>query len=276
MTKRIDHWQSKSMSLKRRLATRFLEVLPTPSRLLYGFCKKYVDLFNNDNNSDFYTNGELTFMLERLKTSKIVFDIGSNIGEWAQTALHINPNISLHCFEPCATTFSHLAVKKFPVNVKLNRIGLGSARGELVLYVNGDNCELNSIHRRASLDGKSLQAERIAVDTVDNYCSTQGINHIDFVKVDVEGHELEVFKGMQNMLGQASVKFIQFEYGGNPEARVFLGDIWDFFSDLTVNYSFHKLYPHGPVKFSKYSPKTETFQYSNWAIIRVDEDIPLP
>jgi methyltransferase FkbM-like protein len=91
------------------------------------------------------------------------------------------------------------------------------------------------------------------------------------VKVDVEGHELEVFKGMRNMLQRAchagGVRVIQFEYGGcNLDARVFLADIWDFFSEL--NYSFYKLYPDGPMHVQKYDQRFETFLYSNWAIIQ--------
>jgi hypothetical protein len=83
-----------------RLAKSLFQILPERNELLYRICKRYVDQYNADNNSDFYTNGEYTFMLEQLIHSTIVFDIGANIGEWAKAALNVNPNIQLHCFEP--------------------------------------------------------------------------------------------------------------------------------------------------------------------------------
>jgi FkbM family methyltransferase len=255
-----------------RLAKKLFQMLPERNELLYRICKRYVDRYNGDNNSDFYTNGEYVFMIEQLRHSTVVFDIGANVGEWAKAALSVKPNIKLHCFEPSLPTFEQLQSNNFPSNVKLNRLGLSSTPGHLVLQIANEGSGLNSLYiRRGIFENKLVGTEEIPVDTVDNYCVAHNIGQIDFVKVDVEGHELEVFKGMRNMLQRAchagGVRVIQFEYGGcNLDARVFLADIWDFFSEL--NYSFYKLYPNGPMHVQKYDQRFETFLYSNWAIIQ--------
>ena len=92
---------------------------------------------------------------------------------------------------------------------------------------------------------------------------------IDFVKIDVEGHELEVLKGMKNLLSQYSVGSIQFEYGGTfIDARVFLKDIWELFRDL--RYEFYKVFPNNLMKIERYNQSLETFQYQNWLVLRKD------
>lgn len=258
--------------MRHRIAKRLFQMLPERNELLYRICKRYVDQYNGDNNSDFFTNGEYLFMREQMRHSTIVFDIGANVGKWSEAAISINPNIDLHCFEPSMGTFEQLKSKNFPPNVKLNRLGLSSAPGELTLHIAAETSAMNSIYeRRGFFEERLVNTEKIPVDTIDNYCISHNISQIDFMKVDVEGHELEVFKGMHNVLRRAvfpkGVRVIQFEYGGcNIDAKVFLADIWDFFSGL--DYSFYKLYPGGPIYVPKYNQRFETFLYSNWAIIQ--------
>ncbi len=87
------------------------------------------------------------------------------------------------------------------------------------------------------------------------------------MKVDAEGHELEIFKEGSDLFINNRVKIIQFEYGGcNLDSRVFLKDIFEFFK--TINYNFFKIYPDY-VKFIKqYDHRFENFQYQNWLIIK--------
>lgn len=108
--------------------------------------------------------------------------------------------------------------------------------------------------------------EQVQIDTIDNYCYENQIQQIDLLKVDVEGHELEVFKGMSRMLKEERVKIIQFEYGGcNIDAKVLLKDIFEYFEGS--NYSFYKIYPKTIERIDRYDQRLENFQYSNYLII---------
>ena len=86
------------------------------------------------------------------------------------------------------------------------------------------------------------------------------------MKVDVEGHELEVFKGAQEMLAHKSIKRIQFEYGGcNIDSRVLLKDLFDFFQ--SYGYSLFKLFPHELRHVPRYDQRLENFQYQTWVVL---------
>jgi hypothetical protein len=74
------------------------------------------------------------------------------------------------------------------------------------------------------------------------------------------------------MLKNGSIRVIQFEYGGcNLDARVYLGDIWDFLEPH--GFRFSKLYPEGPRQIEKYQQSLETFKYSNWIAIHNSIDL---
>jgi len=91
--------------------------------------------------------------------------------------------------------------------------------------------------------------------------------NVDFLKVDVEGHELECFRGANTLLSNRRIKAIQFEYGGcNIDSRVFLKDIFAFFGDFP-RYHFFKILPHGLRLVQTYDQRLDNFQYQNWAII---------
>lgn len=208
-------------------------------------------------------------MYKTLANARVVFDVGANKGEWVQTALKINPNLHIAAFEPVHKTFTLLSKNKFPKNVHLENCGLGSKKGLMTIHVNPESLVLSSLYNRSALqDSAQAKAERIKINTLDAYCASQGITAIDYLKVDVEGAELDVLKGAKNMLSKGGIKHIQFEYGATfIEPRILLKDI---FALLTENkYSIYKILPDRlqPVT---YSYSLENFQYANYFAQRGD------
>jgi FkbM family methyltransferase len=158
-------------------------------------------------------------MRKVLPSCQTIFDVGANIGLWSLKALEINPSLNIHCFEPSQSIFNRLLSQPFPKSVIQNNFGLSAVPGEQTLYMFKDRIGLSSLYRRDGLEEKQTDAaseysEEIHLDTLERYCAQNEVSSIDFLKLDVEGHELEVLKGSLEMLKSSCIKIIQFEYGG--------------------------------------------------------------
>lgn len=247
------------------------------NKYIYQACYRYVNFYRNDNNGNPYTNGEFEF-LRRYSLNQpefLIFDVGANIGEWTSFAHALNPEAEIHCFEPCSNTFSVLEETISSLSsqkIKVNHVALGAKPENLEILVYGETSALNSIYNRQVL-GQSMAKELIRVDTLDLYCQRHKIQRVNFCKLDVEGHELEVLKGAKQLISNGAIDLIQLEYGGTYiDARILLKDIFEFFQDFP--YRLFKILPTKIQPVSSYTVDLETFEYSNW-IALLNRDNPL-
>jgi FkbM family methyltransferase len=184
-------------------------------------------LFNKiENNGDcnFETNGEKVFvegLLKALEKDAVILDIGANIGEYSELilkeALKNKVDVQLHLFEPTRSCFSALTEKYSGLDyVTLNNFGLSDVSEPSKIYYDKEKSGLASLYQR-NLKSYSIelsQNEEINVKRLDSYVEEKRISHIDFVKIDIEGHELKAFEGFGAYLDGDFIDYIQFEYGG--------------------------------------------------------------
>ena len=232
-------------------------------RNLARFARFITNEVRMDTINDMSSNGELTVQSVALDIARskdqesVVFDAGANIGEWTASLQDMSGgdvrNLSIHSFEPCKATFETLEknVKKHPASdrVRTVKLALSDAPGTAELNVVNDGAGTNSLHHH--IDLKVTKTEEIKLTTVDEYCQENGIDAIDLVKIDTEGHDPSVLRGAETMLQVGNIEMIQFEYthrwitSGN-----FLRDI------------FHLLQPYG-YRIGKITPKGIEF-YEDW------------
>jgi len=214
------------------------------------------------------SSGE-TALLDALSPNSTVFDVGANRGEYALAVLDRRPLAQLHCFEPSKLTFDLLTKTLHNRAAVLNNCGLGEREDEMTLYSNGIGSGLASLsHRRLDHFGIHMdQEEKVAITTLDNYCETRQIGTIDLLKVDVEGHEMDVFKGASRLLKNRKIKIVMFEFGGcNIDTRTYFQDFYYYFKSLGVS-SLHRIAPTGNlVKVSQYSEDLEYFRTTNYVV----------
>jgi FkbM family methyltransferase len=259
------------MPILRAIGRALVRMLPR-NEILFRAARKIVDRYNADNDFDMRTNGELHLAQAALPHASVVFDVGANQGDWAAVAHAINPRAQVHCFEPSSFTFELLGRRlSSSPNVILSPFGLGECTEERELWVYAEGAVSNSLYHRVGTMAEQHGTEVVRMRTLDDYCAENGVESIDFLKIDVEGHELSVFRGARRMFRESRIGLVQFEYNDTYiDARVQLKDVWQLMESTNGDYAFFKIYPEGLRHIPRYEQRYETFRYSNWALLRTD------
>lgn len=151
-------------------------------------------------------------IIETIKNSKTILDIGANIGTTALYYASINAEAKILAFEPHPITFKraseNIQLNKFK-NIQLINLGLGEHKEIVKLYeVNEHNPGMN----RIIAENKNLPYKEIEIDSLDNILSERQISKIDFIKIDVEGFEYAVLAGGKKSIMQSKpIMFIELD-----------------------------------------------------------------
>jgi FkbM family methyltransferase len=200
----------------------------------------------------------------------ILFDVGANVGEFALALRARFPLAQIVAFEPNPATFRALEAAVALAGARCVPAGLGSRAGEAQLSVYRDDPRSGHASLHAGVFGiyrgyGIAQAEHVvevscAIRTLDEFCASEGVGRVDFLKIDVEGHEIEVLRGAARMLREGRVGAIQFEFTDcNVVTRVFLRD----FYELLPGRSFFRLLPAGLLPLGQHAARHEIFQFQN-------------
>jgi FkbM family methyltransferase len=239
--------------------------------------RKYERLYDrslrrlNFGNCDETVNGEAWFVRHlagTLPARPIIFDVGANVGAYTKILLEAIESPIIHCFEPSPAAFEQLEkhLGKAP-GVHLHNLGLGAEESTLTLYTDEPGSAMGSLYRRR-LDHYGISMyplEQVQIARLDAFCKEQGIERIDFLKVDAEGHDFSVLQGAGEILDPGQIAAIQFEFGGvNIDSRTYFRD---FFYLLTPRYSIHRLLPDGLWPIRRYGERHEVFMYANYVCL---------
>ena len=227
---------------------KYLSALGAPSFLLYKLCKSYVRTYEGYSYR-FPKNGEAR-LLEQLGQHdiKTVFDVGANVGEWSVLAKSRFPDADIHAFELSESTFNTLSPVAQRHGFTANNCGLSDSDTEITYKDYGDGSTVNTIVANADFhDGKlAAQEKRARVMRGDAYCLEHGIEHIDLLKIDVEGAEHLVLQGFERMFLEQRIGLVQFEYGFvNGDAHFLMKDFFRLFEQW--GYAVGPLKPKGVI-----------------------------
>lgn len=245
---------------------------------LRGLALKAFLALDNSGTADFATNGEQRFIeelfryLARYSEQPVFFDIGANIGEYTglllekSSALPVMPEI--HVFEPTNACFAELTAKYAgEATVKLNQLAVSNSCGAVTIYYDSDKSVLASLHKR-NLDAYAVEmnrSETVATTRLDAYIESHGLGHINFLKIDIEGHELAAFEGLGRYLHNEFIDFIQFEYGGaNLDSHTTLMDFYMLFEK--AGFVMTKVMSGG-LEVRPYRPWMDNYHYANYVAV---------
>jgi FkbM family methyltransferase len=152
---------------------------------------------------------EQSFYSQFIKNGDLCFDIGANYG--IKTTVFKNLGASVVAVEPQPNCYNFLKWK-FRNKATVIHKGIGSKNSILEFYVSNYN-ELSSFNKDwvndlsvlRNKDAKIIKTLQIPVTTLDNLIEEFGTPK--FIKIDVEGYELEVLEGLK-----LPFKYLSFEY----------------------------------------------------------------
>jgi FkbM family methyltransferase len=222
-------------------------------------------LFQNDS-GNMRLNGEAWLLSQLSNISTSVFDVGAHKGDWTREALERLPNASVHSFEPIPETFVDLT-SRFAGDdrVQLNNVALSNQLTELRMWADERDGTMSSA---TAPPGRSSQELFVRCTTGDDYIRSRAIDHIDILKIDVEGHEMEVLQGFEQAFEGGAVDVVQFEFTlWAAVARRWLADYYQFFAQW--DFRIGKLWPRS-IRWKEYAAEDEQFFRNNFVAVRCD------
>lgn len=237
-------------------------------RKFAGLCRKYACWYANVS-YDLLTNGE-HFVLETLGRHKpqLIFDAGANVGDWTLAANACCPGARIHSFEIAKPTFQVLVAntRQFP-EVHCQNVGLSDRAGTIrIRYYDRLPALTTSSDYPHPFHFVEVNAQVISGDA---YVTENHMDHIDLLKIDVEGMEEQVLRGFDGMLSRKAVDLVQFEYGRvSILNRFLLRDFYALFRER--GYVVGKVFPNY-VDFREYDMSDEDFLGPNYLACRADK-----
>jgi FkbM family methyltransferase len=230
-------------------------------------CRQYLKWFGNASYKP-ERNGE-RWLLETLRGQPIhtVIDVGANVGRWSLMAAGLFPDATLYALEVVPDTAAALRANAAPLPcIRCFNLGLAAHTGTLSLRYH----PAASTHATFTDYPHSWAGERIECPVVrgDEFLAREGINGVDFLKLDVEGAEHLVLQGLADLLReQRALRAVRVRPGQHPQ-HFLLRDAYELFR--SYGYVVGKIYPDY-VDFREYDLSDEDFLGPNYLACRVGD-----
>jgi FkbM family methyltransferase len=178
------------------------------------------------------------FYASFIPKGSICFDVGANVGNRIMPLLYIGAKVV--AVEPQEKCYNYLK-RKFGSKIILIRKGLGESDSQKEFHISNDSTIssfsdewISSVKNTQRFKGKNWdKAVMIEMTTADHLIELYG--KPSFIKIDVEGYELEVLKGLKQ-----PVQMISFEYTvpEQPDRAIMcINQIENYNNAIECNYS---------------------------------------
>ena len=215
-----------------------------------------------------HSSGERYFYKKILphlvKDSQPVFiDAGAFIGRNSELLKKIFPGAFIYLFEPNPRCYEMLRKIETP-EIKTFNIALGkkSEKRKLFDRKSNDLTMHSSLYHEVISDihESEFVEYETEVTTLDKFTDLHSLEHIDFLKIDTEGNELNILKGANKIIKNSSLDIIQFEFNSmNVISRTHFHD----FRQLLQEYKLYRMLPKGIIELENDILNTELFGLQN-------------
>ena len=148
---------------------------------------------------------ELKFLDKIVPERSVTIDVGANCGLYTRKLARLSRRV--HAFEP-SPKMAALLRRTSASNVSVHEIALSDQIGDAELFIPQDDNQ--PVYGLASLEPRRVASEQAVVATKVPTARLDAIVHeeVAFVKVDVEGHELNVLNGAVELLEHSQPVFL--------------------------------------------------------------------
>lgn len=195
-----------------------------------NFLKKHnVTLLGRESTQLFFPNFDQVISTLLPESQPIVFDVGANEGQTIRRMSRIFQNPKIYAFEPIPELVKKLH-KNFSDEVSSGNLILvnaacGNVDSQSNFYVNAVSGHSSLLRLRPNSEWlkrrsgeKHLKPEeytkeiiKVDVITLDEFTNMSGVEHINFLKLDTQGSELDILNGAKNLLSKGKIDLIQTE-----------------------------------------------------------------
>lgn len=154
---------------------------------------KYIRYFPSN-----YEAENFCFLKSSCVPGAVVLDIGAHIGLFATVAANLPAVEKVYAFEPAPSTLpvlkqtisiNHLTNAIEPVNE-----AMGKETGTITFYISDEEAD-NSNSLVSYKEDRNLQGVEVCINTIDHFVKARNLDRVDFIKIDVEGAELDTIRG---------------------------------------------------------------------------------
>lgn len=139
------------------------------------------------------------FVLHLYNQSGIFIDIGAHYGYYSLLIGTNNKKVKIHAFEPTPSTFAilqeNITLNGIQEKISLHRFALSDKNTNVGMYLPNDLSSKSSLYKLLS-DRGSVVYKTKAV-TADSIFEDKSVS---FIKIDAEGHEISIIKGLKNTI----------------------------------------------------------------------------
>jgi len=151
----------------------------------------------------------------QLAQAQTIFDVGANTGQSVRQYRKYFPDAHIYAFEPFHDAFAELSAsfaKDIGVTCINKSVSAAPGRQKFHVY---ETSVTNSLmpfipgaQKYVPFSTELKKTVEVDVTCLDSYCQANAINHIDILKLDTQGAELDIIAGASDLLKRGAISLI--------------------------------------------------------------------